>query len=391
MANRKYRWTASVLAIAGAVSMSGFTTHAKNRRHQEEGRLGTIFVIAMENHNWTQPADQTSPQQIFMNANAPFINSLVNGTSGISDQVSYATNYLNSGVGVHPSEPNYIWAEAGTNFGVRNDDDPCASGNQQSTNQHLTGFLMQKRISWKSYQEDTDIDYSNNQVLPTSQWTVPLVSHSGTFSVAGAFNLYNYSNQYNYAAKHNPMVFFSDTAGGCDTSSANPMRVHYAPLQQLAFDLQNENVADYNWVTPNQYNDQHSALTNGYGGPAGTPNTGQASEIAAGDNFVARIVPLIMASDAYKDNGAILLWWDESEGGDDPGRTLPFIVISKTAHPNVRGLPYASSVQYSHSSTLRTMQEVFDVDPDDGFPFLGDASIATDLRALFKPGVVKQR
>jgi hypothetical protein len=187
------------------------------------------------------------------------------------------------------------------------------------------------------------------------------------------------------------MVYFSDTAGGCDTSVANPMRFHYAPMQQLAFDLQNDNMADYNWITPNQYNDQHSALTNGYGGPAGTPNTGQASEIAVGDNFLARAVPLIMASDAYKDEGVILLWWDESEGGDDPTRTLPFIVISKKAHPNVGGLPYASSVQYSHSSTLRTMQEVFDVDPDDGFPFLGDAFVATDLRALFQPGVIKQR
>src|SRR5580765_3088367 len=108
MANKKYQWTASVLAIAGAVAVSGFNAHAKNRRHQEGGRLGTVFVIAMENHNWTQPADQTSPQQIFMNANTPFINSLVNGTSGISNQVSYATNYINSGVGIHPSEPNYI-------------------------------------------------------------------------------------------------------------------------------------------------------------------------------------------------------------------------------------------------------------------------------------------
>jgi hypothetical protein len=390
MTSRAHQWTAFALALAGAVAVTAFSAHAGNRRRHEEGRLGTIFVIAMENHNWTQPAEQTNPQQIFMNPNAPFINSLVNGTSGVSDQVSYATNYLNSGAGIHPSEPNYIWAEAGTNFGVANDDDPCASGNQQNTNQHLTAFLMRKRISWRSYQEDTDIDYTNNQVLPRSQWTVPLVSHSGTFSAGGSFNLYNYSDQFNYAAKHNPMVFFSDTAG-CDTSPSNPMRFHYAPLQQLALDLQNDDVADYNWITPNQYNDQHSALTNGYGGPAGTPNTGQASEIAAGDNFVARLVPLIMASDAYKDHGAILLWWDESEGGDDAGRTLPFIVISKDAHPNVGGLPYASSVEYSHSSTLRTMQEVFDVDPDGGFPFLGDASVATDLKALFRAGVVKRR
>jgi hypothetical protein len=37
------------------------------------------------------------------------------------------------------------------------------------------------------------------------------------------------------------------------------------------------------------------------------------------------------------------------------------------------------------------LQEIFDVDPDDGFPFLGAASTASDLKALFQPGVVKQR
>ncbi len=391
MLNKNVQWTVAALAIGGALAVTGFTAHARQRRPHEEGRLGTIFVIAMENHNWTQPASQTSPQQIFMNPYAPYINSLVNGTSGISDQVSYATNYLNAAVGDHPSEPNYVWSEAGMNFGINNDNDPCgAGGTQLNTDQHLTAFLTKKHISWRSYQEDTDVDLTSNTVLPMSSWTVPLVSHSGTFSVAGALNLYNYSNQYNYAAKHNPMVFFADTAGGCDATAANPQRLHYAPTQQLALDLQNDDVADYNWITPNQYNDQHSALTNGYGGPKGTPATGDQSAIAVGDNFLARVVPLIMTSKAYKDHGAILLWWDESEGGDDPGRTLPFIVISRDAHPNVSGMPYSSSTQFSHSSTLRTMQEVFDVDPDDGFPFLGGASTATDLRALFKNGVVHQ-
>jgi phosphatidylinositol-3-phosphatase len=380
------------LAVVGAVALGGFTAQAQRHHgHDEDGRLGTIFVIAMENHNWTQPAGQASPQQIFANPNAPFINSLVNGTSGISDQVSYATNYINAAVGSHPSEPNYIWAEAGTNFGVNNDNDPCGvGGTQQNTDQHLSAFLMKKHISWKSYQEDTDIDLTSNTVLPMSSWIVPLVSHSGAFTATGALNFYNYSNQFNYAGKHNPMIYFSDTAGGCDATTANPRRLNYAPLQQLALDLQNDSLADYNWITPNQYNDQHTTLKNGFGGPSGSPATGDAGEIAQGDNFLARVVPLIMASDAYKDHGAILLWWDESEGGDDPGRTLPFIVISRDAHQNVGGKPFASSVEYSHSSFLRTMQEVFDVDPDDGFPFLGAASIASDLRALFKPGVVKQ-
>ena len=96
-----------------------------------------------------------------------------------------------------------------------------------------------------------------------------------------------------------------------------------------------------------------------------------------------------MASKAYKEHGVIVLWWDESEGGDTPAFTLPFIIISKDAHENVNGLPFASATEYSHSSTLRTMQEIFDVDPWSGYPWLGAAATAADLSALFKPGSIK--
>ena len=69
-------------------------------------QIKTVFVIAMENHNWTQSANQFTGgiQQIYQNPNAPFINSLVNGTASamvngvqtdISSQVSYATSYHN--------------------------------------------------------------------------------------------------------------------------------------------------------------------------------------------------------------------------------------------------------------------------------------------------------
>ena len=388
-----YQTCACALTMAGAVAVGGSTAQAGrvdgSGEREHHGR--TVFVIAMENHNWTQPSTVTSPQQIFMNPEAPFINSLVNGTSGISDQVAYATNYINAGIGVHPSEPNYLWAEAGTNFGVHNDDDPyhrdCTPDTVQDTDQHLTAFLTKTHRTWRSYQEDTDVDLTTNAALPASAWTVPLFSLSGAF--ANGINAYNYSNQYNYAAKHNPMVFFTDTSGGCDTTASNSQRLNYAPLQQFALDLQHDNLADYTWITPNQFNDQHTTLTNGYGGAAGTPLKGDPARIAQGDNFLARVVPLIMASDAYKHHGVIVLWWDESEGGDTQSFTLPFIVISKDARANAAGLPFASDVEYSHSSFLRTMQEIFHVDPRGGFPFLGAAATANDLSALFEPGAIE--
>ena len=43
-----------------------------------------------------------------------------------------------------------------------------------------------------------------------------------------------------------------------------------------------------------------------------------------------------------------------------------------------------SDVLLTHSSDLRTMQEIFGVDPSNGYPWLGDAANAKDLSDLFK-------
>ena len=138
---------------------------------------------------------------------------------------------------------------------------------------------------------------------PSSQFTVPLKSLSGTSPVYT--NQYNGSNQYNYAPKHNPQVFFSATNG--PSSAPN-----YAPLQQLSTDLTNNTVARYNWIRPDQFNDMHTALTNGFT-YHGVTYTGDAASIAQGDNFLSIVIPMIEASQAFKNNGVIVIWNDETE------------------------------------------------------------------------------
>jgi len=380
-----------VCVLAAVAAWGGLVGRAQNSDGNDQGNGNgprKVFVIAMENHNWTQPASVTNPQQIFMNPEAPFLNSLVTGMSGISGDVAYATNYLNAGLGVHPSEPNYVWAEAGQAFNsIGTDADPynaaCTVVTAVTSDQHLTAFLEKGHKTWRSYQEDVNVDLTTNTPLPMMSWISPIFSSSGNFM--NGFNAYDYSTQYNYAAKHNPMVFFTDTNGGCPAAKTTL----YPPLQQLALDLQSGNLADYTWITPNQFNDMHTTLTNGYGGATGAPNKDDRGRIAQGDNFLARVVPMIMASDAYKQGAAIVLWWDESEGGDTAAFTLPFFVISKNAHANVGGLPFASAVQYSHSSFLRTMQDIFNVDPQHGYPYLGAAATANDISAMFRPGAIK--
>ena len=397
----RYLRTLGSLALVSA--LGNFSANAQE--------IKKVFVIAMENHNWTQPANQFTGniQQIFQNPNAPYVNELVNGTAyaiinnsaiNISEQVAYATAYHNvlatpsgNNPAIHPSEPNYIWAEAGTNFGVLNDNDPYTGGTNQNTPLHLSNLLSQAGKTWKSYQEDIDLARNSagqlvNVPLPQDQWSVPLTSLSGNYG-SNTINDWNAGIQYNYAAKHNPMVFFTDTNGGNDATPANLLSKQYAPLQQLLNDLDNDTVADYNWITPNQYNDMHTTLSAGYKGLTGDP-----AKIRQGDDFLRQIVPVIMASKAYKNHGVIILWWDESESDgvsgdkqDDFNHTVPEIIISSRAHKNVNGLPYASPVNYTHSSDLRTMQEIFHVTT----PFLGDAANSNDLTDLFQPGAIPKK
>jgi hypothetical protein len=329
--------------------------------------VGAVFYISLENHNWTQRASLTSPHPIYRNPAAPFINSLVSPGNPNAANVSYASKYLNVVKvpcdqqldWVHPSEPNYVWMEAGlAKLTVplnRRDDPPFP--NNIVTAQHLSQLLQEKGLAWRSYQEDIDLAKDlmgqvTDKALPASEWTVPLISFFGASPAYS--NRYNASHQYNYQPKHNPPLFFEDTNGGNDAARNNPMAKNYAPLQQLESDLTNNTVARYNWITPNIHNDMHSSLKtdfayNGVTYAAGTDE----QQIALGDNFLSKIVPLIESSQAVRNNGLIVIWTDETEGSPGCGSvefTLAEIVIS----PLARGNAYANSIAYSHSSDLRT-------------------------------------
>lgn len=365
-----------ILALAAALSATPAVA----------GQIKHVFVIAFENHNWTQPAGETAVQQIKGNPAAPYLNSLCDPASPNSLQASCASAYHNvlatpSGDNphIHPSEPNYIWAEAGSNLGVQSDDEPFGLfGNERTSNATLSAQLMRANISWRAYQEDIDADPRSGRLLPQSQWGVPLTGQHGTWQ---AINPWNGSNEYNYAPKHNPMLFFPVTSGGDRPGPENSMTPHYRPLAMLRHDLEANTVAAYNWISPDQYNDMHSPLGSGFTYHGRHFDYDQAS-IAEGDNFASKIVPMIMHSRAYQDGGVIILWWDETEGegnADDFHHTLPEIVIS----PLAKGHAYTNMIAYSHSSDLRTMQEVFHVGP-----CLRDACKAADLSDLFVAGAI---
>ncbi|MGH8093679.1 MAG: alkaline phosphatase family protein [Chthoniobacterales bacterium] len=295
--------------LIAAVSLLGLFGIAPGTAAAGFNSSSAVFIILMENENWSS---------IKGSASAPYINNT------LLPMASYAEQYYNP-PGNHPSLPNYLWLEAGTNFGILNDNPPSA--NHQSTANHFVTYLKNAGISWKTYQENI-----TGTTCPTTD-SPP------------------------YYVKHNPFAYFDDIVNNYCLSAMRP-------YTELAGDLSNQTVSHYNFITPNICDDMHDSCA-----PTNNP-------IKQGDTWLSQNVPMIMQSAAYQNNGLLIISWDEAVTGDGP---IGLIVLS----PLAKGGGYHNSLGYTHSSTLRTFQKIFGVTP-----FLGGAATGLDLSDLFMPGAI---
>ena len=284
---------------------SGLLTATTPAQKPAGSLLKTIFLIVLENEDW---------KHIAGNPQAPYINNTLLPMS------SYAVNDQ-AVPNLHPSEPNYLWLEAGTNFGITDDGLPAV--NHQHTTQHLVSLMDQAGKSWKAYVENI------------SGTTCPFTDTS------------------TYTPVINAPLFFDDVTGGLNPGDPYCIQ-HERPFSELAGDLRSGAVANYNLLIPNLCDDMHSC------------------GIGSGDAWLAQVIPQIMNSAAYQNGGVIFITWDENEDDASP---IGLIVLS----PFARGNGYSNSFPYTHSSLLRTMQEILGVTP-----LLGDAANATDLSGLFQ-------
>src|SRR5207237_9314870 len=138
--------------------------------------------------------------------------------------------------------------------------------------------------SWKAYQEDI----SSNACPLTDQGS--------------------------YVVKHDPFVFFDDVTGSNNPADAYCI-AHVRPYSELATDLSNNTVARYNFITPNVCHDMHDC------------------GISSGDAWLAAELPKILASQAYKQGGAVFVTWDEGNNATDDG-PIGLIALSPAAKGN---------------------------------------------------------
>ncbi|HTP27752.1 MAG TPA: alkaline phosphatase family protein [Anaeromyxobacteraceae bacterium] len=240
--------------------------------------LKTIFVILMENRDWSSIKGSPS---------APYIN----GT--LLPKFAHAENYRNGGL--HPSLGNYILLEAGDKLGITFDaspadvhlDVPC----------HLATYLEAIGISWKAYEEGIG---------------------ATTCPVADALR---------YVVRHDPFVYFHDIAGNPPNTASPRCIAHVRPYTEFSRDLQTGGLARYNFITPDLCDSGHDSCT---------PYRDQTRQ---SDAWLERELPNIMGSQAYRDGGVIFITWDEAAAGDHP---IGLIAVSPFAKPGYAApLPYS--------------------------------------------------
>jgi phospholipase C len=281
-----------------------------------------VFVIAMENHDSTQIYGNTS--------SAPYINNT------LIPKYAHATNFNDELALSIPSEPHYVWMEAGTNafsdHTFTGDGDPSSTNSTSSTSHLVTQIKNATNgVTWRSYQEG----------LNSTTGACPI--HSSGF----------------YAAKHDPFVFFRDVSGSPPSATSTNCTSHHRAYSSFAADLAAGDVASYTFVTPNLCNDMHGA--------SGCPDS---NTIRSGDTWLKNELPRII-SYANANAGVVFITWDEGSST----LKLPFLAVG----PGVKA-DHAGTVSYTHSSLIKSIEAILQI------PTLSKVSGANDLGDLFQAG-----
>ena len=283
----------------------------------------TVFVIPMENESSSAIYGDTT--------DAPYINNTLIPAS------AYATMFMDELPASVPSEPHYVWMEAGTNafsdYTFTTDNNASGSNSTNST-QHLVTQLKAANLSWMSYQEGM------------TTGTCPISSITGT----------------NYAAKHDPFVFFQDVSGSTPSTSNAYCIAHHKPYTSFATDLANGTMPSYVFITPDLCHDMHGAS----GCPSGTA---AAANIKAGDTWLSSELPPILAY-ANAHDAVVYLIWDEGSNN----QTIPFLAFG----PHIK--TGASPTVYSHSALLKSIEKQL------GVPVLASVTSASDFSGMFQTG-----
>jgi phosphatidylinositol-3-phosphatase len=270
--------------------------------------------------------ENQSAADVIGNHRLPYINR-------IARRCGLATRFFAE---AHPSLPNYIAMTSGGTQGVTNDD----SGPLSADN--IYAQVKRSGRGWRHYAfgMSTNCDHRDS---PSSDRAI-------------------------YTAHHQSAIFFRNIARDCarwDVGVGNPAKVvdpNDVRNGPLARALDTDRLPAFATLEPTD--------------DGGNSSAGGEVDPVKGNAFLARWIPRITRSAAYRRGGtAIFITWDEPNDFDvnPPRQTIATIVIAPTVRAGVR-----VGTRFNHYAMLRTTEELLGLRP-----FLGGAANATSMRSGF--------
>jgi hypothetical protein len=349
---------ASIIGIIiTACGSSGSVTGQQQIKH--------VFVITLENENYATTFGA--------NTKAPYL------ATTLASQGAFVQQYYGTG---HVSLDNYVSMISGQSPTTDTDND-CITyqdfnlkgmtpdGQAIGTGcvypasvKTLPDQLVAAGYTWKGYEGDMGNDPTReaatcgHPTLNTTDLTQSAEAPSSAVPLGDQ-----------YATRHNPFMYFHSIIDSPDCGQ------HVVNLNNLQSDLQSvSTTANFNLITPNLCDDGHDApCVNGQPGGLTSANT-----------FLQKWVPIITASPAFKQDGLLIINFDESSYAtvttSASGEELTFAgatCCSQQPGPNLAPFPQTSSLTFKGVTIKLTKQS-----------FGGDQTGAVMISKFIKPGTV---
>ncbi len=311
----RHSWLASLLVGATLGSVASAAGGGIDRGHDgsvrtEASRIRHVFVIVLENKNFSDTFG-TSTQDPYLQKTLVPMGALLTqyyGTGHVS-----LDNYVSMISGQAPTPDTADDCLPGLTGAIGNFNDVKQTGSTSDGQVIATGGCIYSRqiktlpdqlsaagLTWKGYMEDMGNDPARESAAcghpPIGTGTDNTNSAEAPSAAVPLGDA--------YATRHNPFMYFHSIidSPSCQTKVVN--------LNHLTNDLTRVSTTpNYVFITPNLCNDGHDG--SGTGAAGKTCANGAPGGLTSADAFLQTWVPKIMTSPAYREDGLLIITFDE--------------------------------------------------------------------------------
>ncbi len=326
------------------------------------GAIGHVFVIVLENKDYdaTFAADSPAP---YLARTLPAQGAMLENYYGVAHNSlgNYIAMISGQGPNIATQADCLLYEDfVGSAPGVLHPTQAIGQGCVYPTTVPSLPDQFRERaaLSWRGYMEDM----GNDPDREAASCGHPPLNQVDNTQAATATD--------HYATRHNPFMYFHsviDDQTECDDRVVN--------LEQLDADLQSVGTTpNFAFITPNLCHDGHDA-------PCANDEPGGLESI---NDFLQDWVPRILASPAFKQDGLLIVTFDEADNfTTDASACCSGGPTLNTPLPGITGLgggrvgavllsPFiapgtVSQTEYNHYSLLHSVEDIF------GLPYLGFA------------------